>query len=134
VRKQKTVELRSGFRSKRPFVRSSIRQTYRDRSVPPTAEFVVQGGGEHVDATIVDGDCIGTECASCNRKALGRQQNGVPLRSGRPVARKSPFDALSRPTVVPKLLLLLVLVKEAGELLTVSWSAPLTVDGLQVGN
>ena len=38
--------------------------------VPPTAEFVVQGGGEHVDAAIVDSDCIGAECASGNRKAL----------------------------------------------------------------
>jgi hypothetical protein len=39
-------------------------------SVAPTAEFVVQGRGEHVDAAIVDGDCIGAECASGNRKAL----------------------------------------------------------------
>jgi hypothetical protein len=29
--------------------------------IPPTAEFVVQGGGEHVDAAIADSDCIGAE-------------------------------------------------------------------------
>ena len=39
-------------------------------SVAPAPEFVVQGGGEHIDAAIVDGDCIGAECASGNRKAL----------------------------------------------------------------
>ena len=39
-------------------------------SVAPAPEFVVQDGGEHIDAAIVDGDCIGAECASGNRKAL----------------------------------------------------------------
>ena len=33
-------------------------------SVAPAPEFVVQDGGEHIDAAIVDGDCIGAECAS----------------------------------------------------------------------
>jgi hypothetical protein len=38
--------------------------------VPPTAEFVVQGRGEHVDAAVFNGDCVGAECASRNGKAL----------------------------------------------------------------
>ena len=39
----------------------AVRRTFsvRARLIPPTAEFVVQGGGEHVDAAIVDSDCIG---------------------------------------------------------------------------
>jgi hypothetical protein len=50
----------------------AVRRTFsvRARLIPPTAEFVVQGGGEHVDAAIFDSDCIGAECASGNRKAL----------------------------------------------------------------
>jgi len=44
-------------------------------SVAPAAEFVVQGGGEQIDAAIVDSNCIGAECGSRNREALGPVSN-----------------------------------------------------------
>ena len=50
----------------------AVRRTFsvRARLIPPTAEFVVQGGGEQIDAAIVDSNCIGAECGSRNREAL----------------------------------------------------------------
>jgi hypothetical protein len=42
------------------------------RLISPAAEFVVEGGGEHVDAGILDGDGVGPEYASGNRNALVR--------------------------------------------------------------